>query len=422
LNFSYINMHIMLPFGGWGSVRTIWRKAPLTHLCIGGALFVAGILNASAREKWLKATPAELANMTPALEADAAAEALSWKIEVDDSSFPESRTVDEYIRYKVFDPQRADHLMRLSRQSVSYDGNELRDAEITACLTLPDGTTKEFGAESVRERNIIKKASGDSLVQQIFGATGLEVKERFLAVGTVLPGSVVEVRISVTEHYPGLANFRVLQMNEVPVIKLEYLHAPAPVDRFSRSLSVLNSKLIEWKENKRTGEISVWGNNLPSIKQEPFDGGTSCYAATTVLSYTQLKTISTKAADRHRLFGRDHPWAPIATVMNWTAEDHITVTGKVKKTAAELTKSAGSCTEKAQCIHNYADEARPVALIRFSLASRQLVPGGWFPGGNSDATQPTCCAFFQQYSVAGTIGGSLRGGIYRRSLAIFATQ
>jgi len=346
-------MHIMLPFGGRGPVLTIWCKASLTRLFLGGALFVAAMLNASAKEKWQKATASELTNMTPALEAGAAAEALLWKIKVDDSSFPESRTVDEYIRYKVFDPQRADHLMRLSQQSISYDGTELRDAEISACLTLPDGTTKEFGSESLKERTIVKKAAADSLVQQIFGAPGLEMKERFLAVGTVEPGSVVEVRISVTEHYPRLAYYRQLQMNEVPVIKLEYLHSAASEDRFSRSLSVLNSKLVEWKANKRTGEISVWGNNLPSIKQEPFDGGASYYAATTVLSYTQLKTISTKAADRHRLFGRDHPWAPIATVMNWTAEDHITVTRKVKKTAAELTKNAGSDLEKAQCIHNF---------------------------------------------------------------------
>jgi len=343
----------MLLIGGWSSVLRIWRKAPLTHLGLGGALFFASMLNAGAKEKWQKATPAELANLTPTLEADAAAEALLWKIKVDDSRFPESRTVNEYIRYKVFDPQRADHLMRLSQQSVSYGRTELRDAEISACLTLPDGTTKEFGSESVKERTIVKKAGAESLIQQLFGASGLEMKERFLAVGTVLPGSVVEVRISVKECYPELASFRLLQMNEVPVHKLEYLHTPVSETRFSRSLTVLNSKLVEWKENKRTGEISVWANNLPSIKEEPFDGGTSYYAATTVLSYTQLKTISSKAAHQHRLFGPDRPWAPIATVLNWTAEDHITVTRKVKKTAEELTKDAGSDLEKAQRIHNY---------------------------------------------------------------------
>jgi len=343
----------MLLFPGLGSRFAVRRKALLKYLWFGGVFFGAGLLSASAREKWQNATPAELAGTAPTLEADAAAEALLWKIEVDDTNFPESRRVDEYVRYKVFDPQRADRLMRLSQELVSYDGTELKNGEMSARLTLPDGTSKEFGAESIKERTVLKKAGGDSLVQRIFGSDGLEVKEKFLAIGTVQPGSIVEVRTSVTEHYPRLASFRLLQFEEVPVLKLEYVHNPVSEEGFNRTLSIFNTQLLQWKENKRTGEINVWGGNLPSIKHEPFDGARSYYAATVVLSYTRRHLISMKGTDQRRHFRADQPWAPIATVQNWEAEDRITVTRKVKKTAAELVADAGNDLEQAQHIHDY---------------------------------------------------------------------
>ena len=338
---------------GLGSSLPSWHKASLKNLWLGSMLFAVGLLSTSAKEKWQNATPTELASTAPALEPDAAAEALLWKIEVDDSQFPQSRTVDEYIRYKVFDPQRADRLMRLSQRSVSYDGTELRNAEMSARLTLPDGTIKEFGEDSVKERTVIKKAGNDSLIQRIFGSEGMEMKEKFLAIGTVQPGSIVEVRTSVTEHYPRLASFRSLQMEDVPVLKLDYLHNPVSEEGFNRRLSILNTKQLEWKENKRNGTINVWGSNLPSIKHEPFDGATSYYAATAILSYSRRRVISTKGVDRNRHFKPEQPWAPVATMQNWESEDHITVTRKVKKTAADLVADASSDLEKAQRIHDY---------------------------------------------------------------------
>jgi hypothetical protein len=243
--------------------------------------------------------------------------------------------------------------MRLAQPSYSYDGNEIRNADMSARLTLPDGTVKEFGADSIKERTVLKKAGSDSVIQRLFGAEGLEAKEKFLAIGSVEAGSVVEVRTSVTEYYPNLANIRLLQMDAVPVLKLEYRHSPAKEDRYSRRFITLNSKQLQLKEDKNSGLITITGESLPAIKTEPLDGAKSYYAATLVCGYTRRQFISTKGGDKNRLFKPNQPWAPIATLANWEAEDHVVITSKVKKVAAGLAEGADTDVEKARRIHDY---------------------------------------------------------------------
>ena len=233
--------------------------AVLRGACLAGALLAVGLLHGAGMEKWQVATPEELAGMAPTLEPGVAAEAILWKIEVDDSEFPEVRTINEYVRYKVFDPQRADRLMRLSEQSLSYDGTMLRAAEMGARLTLPDGTAQEFGAESIKERTVLRKGDSESLAQRLFGAEGVELKEKFLAVGNVQPGSILEVRTSVKEHYPRLASFRPLQMDAVSVLRLEYRLHPASEEHYNRSVSLLNTTQLELKTDKKSGVVTVLG-------------------------------------------------------------------------------------------------------------------------------------------------------------------
>src|SRR5437764_1502473 len=116
-----------------------------------GVLLLAGSVSA-ASTLWQNATPEELAQRESSLEPGAAVEAISRRIEIDDSQYPSSRTIREYVRYKIFDPERADTILRLSKRSLSFDGDDIQTANMKARLTQPDGSIREFGAESLHER------------------------------------------------------------------------------------------------------------------------------------------------------------------------------------------------------------------------------------------------------------------------------
>jgi hypothetical protein len=312
---------------------------------------------ASAKDKWEAASAEELAASKPMIDPDAPAEVLSWKISVDDRNYPEYRDVSEYLRYKVFDPEKADHLMRLSQQAITVDGVEVREAEMSARLTQPDGTTKEYGAESVRERDVVRNASPDSALRKLFSSEGFSVKEKFLAVGGVQPGAVLEFRIKVTERYPRPATLRTLQIAGLSVRRLEYVQQPSPeVDHYRHAFFVLNTDGKKLKEDKKTGLITLAAENLRPLSDEPLSGTPPYYAVTVASCYTHTQLYSMKGNSHHREFGPDQPWAPFATVTSWISQDHIVLTAAVKKKAAELTSDATSPVEKAVRIHDYVQQ------------------------------------------------------------------
>ena len=122
-----------------------------------------------ATSPWVNATKEELAQTESTLEPNVAAEALLRRIEVDDSDYPANRTVKEYVRYKIFDPDKADHLLRLSKSARSVDGVRIEATTMKARLTQPDGSTKEFGAESIHERQVAKDSTANTFLHRVFG-------------------------------------------------------------------------------------------------------------------------------------------------------------------------------------------------------------------------------------------------------------
>jgi hypothetical protein len=336
------------------------REACLCAFGLGALLTVPG-LQAALKDSWQPVAPEELANSQPALEPDAAAEALFWKIDVDESDFPDSRIVSEYWRYKVFDPEKADRILHLSQPAASYNGEEIREVEMSARLTLPDGTVKIFGDESVHERDVIRNAGSGSLLQRIFGPEGFGMKEKFLAIGEVEPGSILEFKLRIRERFPQLTVFRPLQMESVPIRELEYVQHMAPDEgNFVCSVFVLNKIKGEVTKDKSGKKITFTAHDLPALHDEPFAGAESYYALTLVSCYTHTRFVTFSGSTRTQTYSKEeqkeHPWAPFATITNWLAEDHITHTRKVKQLAAELTQGAASDLEKAQRIHDYVQQ------------------------------------------------------------------
>ncbi len=349
------------------------RKTGLRLIWLG-LMLVASSPGAAANDEWMPATPAELAGRTSSLEADAPAEALLWKIDVDESAFPKSRTTSEYWRYKIFDPEKAEPILHLSQPEISFDGEEFQEVEMSARLTLPNGQTKEFGNESIHERDLVKSATASGpFLQRLLGDEIGEVKEKFLAVSGVEPGSILEFRLRVEQKFPPLAVFRPFQMEFIPVRRLEYTQLLPSFGNIMPSLYLLNR--VNGDLSKTEKQVTLTATDLPSLRQEPLAGALSYYAMTLVSAYTQTRYSSAKEDGRSFHFSKQdlqqHPWAPIATFASWSVEDHAVETRQVKKLAAELTQGAGSDLEKAQRIHHYVQQLHQ----RFLHLRQRRYPG-----------------------------------------------
>ncbi|WP_157693944.1 transglutaminase-like domain-containing protein [Opitutus sp. GAS368] len=299
-----------------------------------------------------------MAGTKSSLEPDAAAEALVLNIDINDENWPHTRHLERYIRYKIYDPEKAARIMRLSEQIPSYDGILLREVEFKARLHLPDGTVRNFGAESVHERDMVKQGTTgttDSFWRRLLTNEGWIVKEKFLAVGGAVPGSILEYSVIVDEHRNERTMFHVLQFDSIPVRQVTY-RQKLPFDKtfWVHALYGLNTAHLEVSADASGQTLTAKARDLGSLSDEPFSGPLTDRAVTLADCYI-LRTLTTYKETRHetRKFTADEPWAPIATLEYWWASDHIDPTVKVTKTAAELTQGAGSDLEKARRIHDF---------------------------------------------------------------------
>ncbi len=271
-----------------------WQTIPASRivrvalLFFSGALLLSPDIRADSKETWQPLPPGELTGTTSPLEPDAAAEVLFRKIEIDDRNFPDSRTTTEYIRYKIFDPERADNIVRRSEFAATADGDDVRNVDMSARLTLADGTTKEFGAESVHEQTVIHKNGPDSFFSWGFGSFEFEVKQKFLAVGGTQPGSILEFKVRTIEQRPPNTVFRQLQIVDIPIRRLEYIQQFGDSPYFRTSFFVLNSTNIESKEDRDSLTVTLDGHDLPSLQNEPYSGIPTYYSATAVTGYDPL--------------------------------------------------------------------------------------------------------------------------------------
>ena len=126
------------------------------------------------------------------------AEVLLWTISVDDSYYPENRTIHEYLRYKIYDPEKSVDLTRISELTTAWDGEELGSVDFLAHLTLPDGTAKDFTKDSIQQRNVAQSRSDQNWFSRLMSGSGADVQEKFLAITGIEPGSILEIQFTRT--------------------------------------------------------------------------------------------------------------------------------------------------------------------------------------------------------------------------------
>jgi hypothetical protein len=159
-------------------------------------LLTSAMAGAAPKMTWRPVTPAELAETAPQIESDVPAEVVFWTIETDDSEFPTQRRITEYIRYKIFAPDKVESITRISQLAAAEGGVDMKRLELMARLTLPNGTVKEFGKDAIQERSVSRSAGEQTFLQRVFGGDDKETKEKFIAVSGVEAGAILEYMFS----------------------------------------------------------------------------------------------------------------------------------------------------------------------------------------------------------------------------------
>ncbi len=76
--------------------------------------------------------------------------------------FPLERTITEYLRYKIFSPDKAEGITRMSGIDRNVSQNKI---DLRARLTLPDGTAREFGPVDRTCRTAATATNGGAVSQ-----------------------------------------------------------------------------------------------------------------------------------------------------------------------------------------------------------------------------------------------------------------
>jgi hypothetical protein len=333
------------------------------------ALAFATCLPAAAKEKiqpWSPIDPAELLEAKPSLDPGAAAEVVSWKFDVDDRAFPDERSAYTYVRFKVFDPERAVNVTRLLGFSVAYDGRSLVTTDLRARLTLSDGETREFGKESIQERDTEHEANGNTWYDRLVGVTGLGKKESFLAVTGIKPGAVLEYQLF--QSYRPTDTFEyIFQYPEFPIRhftakfqllddKGSYLDLPY----------IVNTPKLKVAANADPGTetILLSADGLPALSDEPFSPPVLDRSLALIGSYLPRSLVMATHHDsgqETKISLKGGPWAAIAALTYTAEQDATQPTQALRELASRITAGAANQTEKAHRIHNYVH----ALLLRF---------------------------------------------------------
>jgi hypothetical protein len=311
---------------------------------------------AAAKNPWQPIPPEEISAGSPQIDPAAPAELLWWSIRIDDRQFPEERVVREYLRYKIFLPDKAEQLTRISGLVTSYDGSEMRETELRARLTLPNGTVTEYGPDAVRERSLMKTGGEQTLLQRLFGADNVEVKERFLAVTGLEAGAILEFSLVYTERNPSRFLARALQRDGVPIRKLEYIHQPSTDDNFVHRafLSNLSIGHATFHEEPKKHTITVTASQVPASVHEPFSGGRYDHVLTVFSSHVPLDTSVITRTSLPSIYieeAKTGPWSPIAGRVYMEELDRAVPTNRVRQLLPQIVGAATDPVEKARLIH-----------------------------------------------------------------------
>lgn len=341
--------------------------ALIVFLSLSAALY-------GAKPTWKAVTPEELSETEPKISASAPAEAIFLEVHVDDRALSSARKTTRYVRYKIYDPEKAESVTRLTDVQVEGLGESV---EIYGRLLTPDGRVEEFGREAIKERPLLKTAQQAGFLGWLAGSQ-TSAREKFLAIPGVVRGAVVEFYTHTVDRYPSLIDVVTGQMEDVPVRSFEYRARLFDSDYLFNRTFYSNSKTAKLAEDKKAKTISVTAQNLPAYEKEPFSGPITdqiltifnCYEYSTSF----LDPRSGKVPIPDDVKAKSGPWSYYATITEWEARDKGYPTKRLKALAAEIVQSAKTDTEKAKAIHRWVRQHFQAFRVQFPTGARNRTP------------------------------------------------
>ena len=141
-------------------------------------------------------TGEEIAAPRPSSAGNSPAEILFDHIDLDQRDFPETQTERIYIRYKIYDPERAAAATRLRFPDQALDDSLFLSAvQASAQLTLPDGETRLFGREILQRWTTSRKGPESGWLGGVFALAGDRTGEFRMVVPGVQAGAVLDVQV-----------------------------------------------------------------------------------------------------------------------------------------------------------------------------------------------------------------------------------
>lgn len=343
------------------------HAALIVLLALGSALY-------AAKPTWRAVSPEELAETEPKVDPSAPAEALFLEVHVDDRSLSSARKTTRYVRYKIYDPEKAESVTRLADIQYEAFGESV---EIYGRLLTPDGRIEEFGREAIKERPLLKTAQQAGFLGWLAGSE-TSAREKFLAIPGVVRGAVVEFYTHTVDRAPSLIEVVLGQMESVPVRSFEYRARLFDSDWLFNRTFYSNSRTAKVLEDKKAKTISVTAQNLPAYETEPFSGPITdqiltifnCYEYSTSI----LEPRSGKVPIPDDVKAKSGPWAYYATITEWEARDKGYPTKRLKALAAEIVQGAKNDSEKARAIHRWTRQHFQGFRVQFPTGERDRTP------------------------------------------------
>jgi hypothetical protein len=278
--------------------------------------------------------------------------------------------VTEYIRYKVYDPSRTEDITRLAAVEATVEDIKLSDVTIRGRLTLPDGTVREIGQDSIHERPLQHRATEDTFLQRLFGSEGPVLNEQFVAVEGITPGSVLEFQTEskLRTSYNFIKN---LQRLNIPV-----RHVDCIVDLFQgkefngAAFSANPTHLaIDQSFDQKSAVYHISASNLPPLVDEPMSPSINSRSLTVFDNEDNTMLALRHTMSAVRIVSSDGPWAPVAAKVSLIEADATMyfLQAQVNE-AKKVVAGAKSETEKARLIHNYVHDR--YMSFRESLAGK----------------------------------------------------
>ncbi len=304
---------------------------------------------------WPAVTATELADEKPQLEPEAAAEILTYRLEITDSRLT-GRQRSVWVRYKIYDPARAADITRVAGFWRALGD---RDYEMRARLTLPDGTIRLFDERDMRKRNVAEEGRANGLLGFVGRTSNNAIEEKFLAVTGVAKGSVLDVWQSQPLAADTALMVNSVQRTDAAIRQFEYVSQYYSNGKFQHRAYVLNPCGGKMANDEKTGTIRFTAQNLPSIRHEPYSAPDSYFSLTVIETFDALdrglypRSLKIRMPDPVPLsLG---PWAFFSTAQDYQDADKGYPDRHVRQKAAELVAGVDDPREKARRIFAFVE-------------------------------------------------------------------